>query len=264
MSASQQPITDDKDQIEQNADSSFEEILNDIDEKIKISSKKTKLWLDLRYTNLSYVKALTVMEMEEFDTSLIDGIILHNSDLTEKNEFLSIVTPENNSWSSIRKQNAFKLSYSSEKTFVDPIPAMEYVSNGEWVLVDCTGVESTSKRDENIEGLTSLLVAATSSSGKSLMTLSIITEPNSLENTEHKSRGYDSKGGLAIICNSSEEVFKGFSLSETTCGSTELTNGILITADTIPSSSLEIALVLPLDFAIWKVAQSFLSNALDQ
>lgn len=155
--------------------------------------------------------------------------------------------------------------------FVDPIPALDILSKGGWIIIDSNGIDDENKRDQAVMGLVDFLSAGASSSatgGSLLLGTSMCDETE----TPAMDAVDDSIGGIVLSCSSKTDVLRAGASSQSIITSSSLTTtegGILIqareTATTEGSTqSLRAAVAIPFDAMLWKaVSVVFEATSID-
>lgn len=224
------------------------------------SNVSNEFWLDLRSTSIPLHEALLVMKSEGIDVdNLVNGVLIPSEGEDDSGNYVTIVPLESSmaeERSDFMKSFAFNLRYKNDNSLVDPIPALDHLNIGKWVVADCTEVESDDQRHEHIVGLASLLNAVTSSGVSTatylLSAKELVQETSEEDATSRKTQS----GGLAIICNTQDQIFKAVVLSKTlSCDGSVSESGILLQSESM-KCRLRIASVLPFDFALWRMASS--------
>lgn len=222
------------------------------------SDMSNEFWLDLRRTSIPLHEALLVMKSEGIDVdNLVNGVLIPSEGEDDSGDYVTVVSLENSEeQSDFMKSFAFNLRYKNDNSLVDPIPALDHLNIGKWVVADCTEVESDDRRHEHIVGLASLLNAVTSS-GDSTATYLLSAKELVQETSEEDATGRKTQsGGLAIVCNTQDQIFKAVVLSKTlSCDTSVSESGILLQSESM-KCRLRIASVLPFDFALWRMASS--------
>lgn len=246
---------------------------DNLDNNNEQSYEHNELWLDLRGTSLNGRKAIAIMEMEGCNSSLVDGILVSSfvddkdkiHDESKIGKYVNVLKPqlENGvkNWKSVSLSISLTMNFLEGEPFVNPIPALDHINIGKWVVADCTDVESKEDRHNHLSSLATFLEASSTSNG-ALDSLSLIPV-SELTSTDLKSDDNNkSKGGLAVVCHNIDEFFEASVLSKTFRGSSTTTteSGILIQSDpeSMEKRGLKFAITLPFDFALWKSAEDLL------
>ena len=154
---------------------------------------------------------------------------------------------------------------------VDPIPALECISRGGWVIVDSQEIEDDTERFHAVSSLVELLA---SSASLTFSSLTLFGNGNSGDTSDDVGMSAKSSpGGIAVVCGSNTDIFSFAPLIQlirsyggTSLSSTE--SGILISQNSGASSleadratrKIQTALVLPFDSSLWKTSSLFLQE----
>jgi hypothetical protein len=235
-----------------------------------------EIWLDLRDTAILPQAALEHMNENQWlpdddttSSSLIDRVLISGGDVAQVVRQMARDeenTPEilyvDNQDQTIRSvEDASRILGGvvslSDEEFTDPLPALDIMSKGGWVVIDSEKVVDEAKRDQAVGGLVEFLAAGASSSASSSSLLLGVDKSDQGEDTEEGGEA-GNKGGIALSCTNKNDVLRAGSYSQSIASSGSLTTtdgGILIqsTADG-GASSLRIAVAVPFDAMLWKAA----------
>ena len=135
----------------------------------------------------------------------------------------------------------------------DPIPALQCVSQGEWVVIqpNDNDDEQQQQRKIAVDSLVELLVASTSS-----LSSLLLNDDNPKEATNNVGMG-----GVAIVCQNKSDIVHAGAIIQSLLGNgnrvTCTESGIFIPSsdnDQSPPTLLKFAIVLPMDVMLWKTA----------
>ena len=223
-----------------------------------------ELWLDLRGTAITPKMALS--KLKEESPFPVNKVIVSLSGAHRAVQFweagdpeMMVVDENDNSLCDARDpsiQYGIVVAVDGE-SFVDPIPALETMSNGGWVLVDPGGgAYKTKERHEAISNLVDFIAG-----GLSLGSEYFSLELNTTGTVAEDSPFVSDKGGIAIICQTKADLMQAANaLRSIDSGALTATeSGILLKCDPTESSSsltesIQSALVLPFDTPLWKAA----------
>ena len=238
---------------------------------------QVEIWLDLRDTAILPQAALEHMNENQWITdddttssSMIDRILISGSDVAQVVKQMSREDEENIPETLyVDKQDQTIRSIEDvshvlggvvslkDDEFADPLPALDIMSKGGWVVIDSEEIIDEDKRDEAIGGLVDFLAAGASSSASSSSLLLGVDRSDQGGDTEEGVEA-GNKGGIALKCTNKNDVLRAGSYSQSVASSGSLTTtdgGILIqsNADDV-ASSLKIAVAVPFDAMLWKAA----------
>jgi len=254
-----------------------------------------ELWLDLRKTTISPQAALLHLTNDLWDeylapsnkSFLVDRVLVNELDETGMKIILNDISEEyeeeiiamfinsNGCVKSIRQSsdnkaeggedlqtinegNMFKI-YNNEKRllslYVNPMPAIDIISSGQWLILDSEGIHEEDQRNEAIRSLVELCDGNFSMSNMAL---------------EKSFNSGKSSGGIVIDCTTSGDVVQAGALIKSLSGisgSYETTkSGILVqkpmkeseSSTMLPfkngESSMKYAVLIPFDALLWKTA----------
>jgi hypothetical protein len=250
--------------------------------------KGTELWLDLRGTAIYPSAAISYLLEQLTDdgydlslaegaapTPIVDRVLLsdqmfqrllttpdHPVEGTEimylPDDADGLVVSSHEGMSSFPCGKIFEMPKDSDMVLADPMSAIETISKGNWaVLVDeKSGIDSNSEVNR-VDSIASFLnlAAAAATGGPSLLDGSSGLLLKSLENED-----MTEIGGVAVSCSNKAMVVQlAYVVQDIQAGSNMASteSGILIqgTSDSDSSlPSLQTALLLPFDVAMWKTA----------
>jgi hypothetical protein len=239
-----------------------------------------QLWLDLRSTSLSPDEALgfmrQVLSEEDMDNQKQDENIVDSSIdriLVSEEIFFKVMNSENGAHQEIdlfyavqddliqrnfQEEESFpmgKILRCEPDTILDPLLALDTISNGGWVVVDPNDEadEAVLRKEQQVSSLLQFLSSASTSSS---------TGPDSLFLPGPSESTAASRGGIAICCSAQNFLLQmATALQQLRCSdmiATSTESGIFIptgiSARPTGSQSLQTALVLPFDTQLWKIA----------
>ena len=230
-------------------------LLNDNDDKVFFIDKVLTTTTNEDYTKnvKSFVDWVT-QHMEEQFENLIE--IIYETKKKEDSSTISIFsatseTSTNDESFGIRVD----LFQDDKSQLTDPIPALQCVSQGKWVIIqpnDDNNDNNEQQRKIALDSLVELLVASTSSLSSLVL------------NDDNDSKGATNNvdmGGVAIACQSKSDIIHTGSIIQSLLGNgssiTCTDSGIYIPSDNNDQSSptlLKFAIVLPMDVMLWKTA----------
>ena len=237
---------------------------------------QVEIWLDLRDTAILPQAALEHMNENQWITdddttssSMIDRVLISGSDvaqvvkqMTRDGEAMPETLYVDNQDKTIRSvEDASHILGGvvslRDDEFTDPLPALDIMSKGGWVVIDSEEIVDENKREQAIGGLVDFLAAGASSSASSSSLLLGADKSDQGGDTEEGVEA-GNKGGIALSCTNKSDVLRAGSYSQSAASSGSLTTtdgGILIqsSADDV-ASSLKIAVAVPFDAMLWKAA----------
>ena len=238
---------------------------------------QVEIWLDLRDTAILPQAALEHMNENQWITdddttssSMIDRVLISGSDVAqvvkqmsrEDGETVPEIIYVDNQDKTIRSvEDASHILGGvvslRDDEFTDPLPALDIMSKGGWVVIDSEEIVDENKREQAIGGLVDFLAAGASSSASSSSLLLGADKSDQGGDTEEGVEA-GNKGGIALSCTNKSDVLRAGSYSQSAASSGSLTTtdgGILIqsSADDV-ASSLKIAVAVPFDAMLWKAA----------
>lgn len=220
--------------------------------------KKVEFWLDLRRTSIKPMEAIRFMESEGISPGLVDALILPDSDNNDgpSSEYVQILTvPQtmdghnnDDSVNALPSNAALNMKFPHKNLLVDPIPALDAINIGTWIVADCRNVGTVEKREDHLQAFTTFLGA-----GSRLSVGSTLAASANI-----------SKGGVAILCDNIQEVWNASAniySASAFANSVSTSEGILMISNSnddaeVTRKSLKFAVVLPLDVPLWKVAET--------
>ena len=237
---------------------------------------QVEIWLDLRDTAILPQAALEHMNENQWiadddttSSTLIDRVLISGSDvarvvkqMTRDEEYLPEILYVDDQDQTIRSVEdashvlggAVSLA---DDEFTDPLPALDILSRGGWVVIDAEEIVDEGKRDQAVAGLVDFLAAGASSSASSssLLLGADKSDEGDMEGDESEKK---KKGGIALSCSNKNDVLRAGSYSQSIASAGSLTTtdgGILVqsSADDV-ASSLRIAVAIPFDAMLWKAA----------
>ena len=237
---------------------------------------QVEIWLDLRDTAILPQAALEHMNENQWiadddttSSSMIDRVLISGSDvaqvvkqMTRDGEAMPETLYVDNQDKTIRSvEDASHILGGvvslRDDEFTDPLPALDIMSKGGWVVIDSEEIVDGNKREQAIDGLVDFLAAGASSSASSSSLLLGVDKSDQGGDTEEGVEA-GNKGGIALSCTNKNDVLRAGSYSQSAASSGSLTTtdgGILIqsSADDV-ASSLKIAVAVPFDAMLWKAA----------
>ena len=235
---------------------------------------RVEIWLDLRDTAILPQAALEHMNVNQWVTdddttssSMIDRILISGSDvarvvkqMTRDEENIPETLYVDNQDQTIRSvEDASHVLGGvvslNDDEFTDPLPALDIMSNGGWVVIDSEEIADEDKRDQAVGGMVDFLAAGASSSASSSSLLLGVDKSD--QGDKDKGDAAGNKGGIALSCTNKNDVLRAGSYSQSVASSGSLTTtdgGILIQSSADVTSSLRIAVAIPFDAMLWKAA----------
>jgi len=234
-----------------------------------------ELWLDLRQTNISPQAALLHLTNDLWDefvapenkSFLIDKILVNNINsenqrkqvvediIDEYEDEIEVLFQESSDGVITTFQSAQDSKMSMEEcgrifkifdentgkvnVYVNPLPALEVTSCGQWLVLDTSGVENKNDRNEAIQSLMQLCKGGLSTSFKE-------------------------RGGIAIDCSSNSEIFEAGALIKSMAEDGKdymaTDSGILLQSNQRNKETsfqkqikeTKYALLIPFDAVLWK------------
>ena len=235
---------------------------------------QVEIWLDLRDTAILPQAALEHMNENQWiadddttSSTLIDRVLISGSDvarlvkqMTRDEGYLPEILYVDNQDQTIRSvENASQVLGGAvslaDDEFTDPLPALDILSKGGWVVIDAEEIVDEGKRDQAVAGLVDFLAAGASSSASSS---SLLLGADKSDEGDMEGDESGNKGGIALSCSNKNDVLRAGSYSQSIASTGSLTTtdgGILIqsSADDV-ASSLRIAVAIPFDATLWKAA----------
>lgn len=230
-----------------------------------------ELWLDLRGTAILPSAALSHLSDDlwgEFDAlaargkSMVDRVLVSEANLqkalyhidSEDHVDTFFVRDEDDALIDAKDQSTVgRLISLKENEMVDPIPAMDTVSLGEWAVVDSSDIEDTEKKRDAVSGLVEFLSSgATAPAG---LLLGGAWEGNNA--------GKEPSGGIVLCCQSKADVLNSGALIQSSSGSfTTTDSGIIVQTETTDAelgnvstdAPFKSAVAIPFDMNLWKTA----------
>jgi hypothetical protein len=221
-----------------------------------------ELWLDLRGTAITPQMALS--KLEEDSVLPASKVVVSIQDAARATQLYELGDPnilmvdENNCCLCSAKDPT--ISYGTVVSidgvsFVDPIPALESISNGGWAFVDSQlgGSDKVAERHDAISNLVDFIVGG--------LTLDLFSLGNkeSSGDCDLPLENKTNRGGIAIACQTKADLAQAANCFQS-IGSGSVTateSGILIKSEESSSAdnnALQSALVLPFDISLWKQA----------
>lgn len=235
---------------------------------------RVEIWLDLRDTAILPQAALEHMNENQWvadedatSSSMIDRILISGSDvaqvvkqMTRDEENIPETLYVDNQDQTIRSvEDASHIMGAvvalNDDEFTDPLPALDIMSNGGWVVIDSEEIADEDKRDQAVGGMVDFLAAGASSSASSSSLLLGVDKSD--QGDKDKGDAAGNKGGIALSCTNKNDVLRAGSYSQSVASSGSLTTtdgGILIQSSADVTSSLRIAVAIPFDAMLWKAA----------
>ena len=236
---------------------------------------RVEIWLDLRDTAILPQAALEHMNENQWVTdddttssSMIDRVLISGSDvaqvvkqMTRNEENTPEIIYVDNQDQTIRSvEDASHIMGGvvslNDDEFTDPLPALDIMSNGGWVVIDSEEIADEDKRDQAVGGMVDFLAAGASSSASS-SSLLLGVDKSDAQGDKDKGDAAGNKGGIALSCTNKNDVLRAGSYSQSVASSGSLTTtdgGILIQSSADVTSSLRIAVAIPFDAMLWKAA----------
>lgn len=232
-----------------------------------------QLWLDLRGTAITPRMALS--KLEEDVPFPVSKVLVSIQGAQRALQFWEPGDPEmlvvDESDDTLCDAKDLSLQYGTTLTidgdsFVDPIPALETMSNGGWVLVDSEGGDD--KFEERQEAISNLVNFV--SGGLSLGSDSFSLGADVYSPSDDASSYNNEKKGIAVACQTKADLLQTTNTLQTidTGALTTTESGILLKIDPAEESSsstgtgsFQSALVLPFDISLWKATVLILSEA---
>lgn len=235
-----------------------------------------ELWLDLRDTAILPQAALGHMNENQWVTTnddrttsstLIDRVLISGSDVAQVVKRMTrderIIMPEI-LYVDIQDNTIRSVHYATQilggvvsltdNEFTDPLPALDIVSAGGWVVVDSGEIVDEDKRNQAVNGLVDFLAAGASSSASSS---SLLLGADRSDQRDTECHDHESRGGIALGCSNKNDVLRAGSYSQSIVTSSSLTTsngGILIRSSADDDASLRVAVAVPFDATLWKTA----------
>ena len=142
----------------------------------------------------------------------------------------------------------------TDDEFTDPLPALDILSGGGWVVIDSKRIIDEDRRDQSVGGLVNFLSAGASSSASS-SSLLLGADKGDKEDVESQESG--SKGGIALSCANKHDVLQAGAyqsiISSDSLSTTD--GGVLIqtrTDDSDVVATISVAVAVPFDAILWK------------
>ena len=236
---------------------------------------QVEIWLDLRDTAILPQAALEHMDESQWiadddttSSSMIDRVLISGSDvaqvvkqMTRDEENIPETLYVDNQDQTIRSvEDASHVLGGvvslNDDEFTDPLPALDIMSNGGWVVIDSEEIADEDKRDQAVGGMVDFLAAGASSSASS-SSLLLGVDKSDAQGDKDKGDAAGNKGGIALSCTNKNDVLRAGSYSQSVASSGSLTTtdgGILIQSSADVASSLRIAVAIPFDAMLWKAA----------
>lgn len=234
-----------------------------------------QLWLDLRGTAVVPRAALSLLDEDDM-MFLVDRVLVSEQDAHRTASFwkegdpqmLIVSETDGTLCSASDEAECYGTSFLvEEKVFLDPLPALDTVSNGGWAFVDTDEASNEESRQEAMCNLVSLLSSSGISSGASLQLGSgLLLDSGKSGNLRVSPYANDGKAGLAVTCRTTSDVVKMASVLQVSLsgGVTSTDSGILLQSDSMDASNTEptlsSALVLPFEIPLWKAASYVLGK----
>jgi hypothetical protein len=260
-------------------------------------SQQFELWLDLRQTTISPQAALLHLTNDLWDeyvtpdhkSFLVDKVLVNSMSENgmkkvvddvrdEYEEEIEVLFQKDNVISSMKEgtlDDKSKCSINNEgevfrifdadtgkiNVYLNPMPALEVISSGRWLVLDSSDAEDKSGRKEAIQSLVEL------SSGGLSASLSI-------GQRDDEEQFQSNEGGIVIDCTTSPDIFEAGALIKSLAGSqtgyVATESGILVQSSqnddlkvqpyTSQKESNKYAILLPLDALLWKTASFVVSE----
>jgi len=227
-------------------------ILLGTDSSVTSGGSNVELWLDLRGTRIFPSTALDRLEEDFGISSIVDRVILwddgndNNRGAEENKIFLD---GSNGDLSSRSPGFSGKLISLAEGEFTDPMPALETISQGGWVLIDTMSISDGQARVSAVTCLVELLLVAGSAGGS--------TGAFVLGEKKDESDSLFEMGGIAWTCPTRADVFHAAATLQSLLSSSTTTQSGILVANSLSEASdsirLRSAIVLPFD-GPWEAA----------
>jgi len=235
-----------------------------------------ELWLDLRDTAILPHAALEHMEENQWVGALfsmssdsmkprVDRVLISGSDVAQVVKQMSRNDDRMPEILYVDNQDIIRSVQDptqilggvvslADDEFTDPLPALDILSGGGWVVIDSECILDEDKRDQSVGGLVDFLSAGASSSASS-SSLLLGADKGDKEDVESPESG--NKGGIALSCANKYDVLRAGTyqsiISSDSLSTTD--GGVLIqtrTDDTDDVATLSVAVAVPFDAILWK------------
>ena len=203
-------------------------------------TETVELWLDLRGTKLTSGQAMDRLEQDLGRTEkFVDRILVDNNEQQHlNNNDRTIVVVDNTNDRLQGPLEGICVKMPASGILLDPMPAMDAVSSGEWVLIQSELAGDTQKRHEGITSLLQLLAGSSALGG-----------------------GADSVlGSVAWSCGTKADILHAGMTVQSLQRVDSTLGGILLSSSSVDSSAappLQCALMLPFDEILWQTALKF-------
>mmetsp|Transcript_34977 Transcript_34977/g.76510 ORF Transcript_34977/g.76510 Transcript_34977/m.76510 type:complete len:322 (+) Transcript_34977:62-1027(+) len=233
-------------------------------------SNNVELWLDLRDTAILPIAALELMSENKWqsDDLVIDKVLISENDLarvvkqyngnSDASEVDILYASENDN--TIRNlEDTAEIVGHIITLQDDPIPALDTLSSGGWIVIDSNDIKDEDKRDQAVMGLVEFLSAGASSSATA-ESLLLGSGGNASQGDASRNKAGAGTGGIVLSCSSKTDVLRAGASTQSIVTSDSLTTtegGILIQAKETAScrrrkQCLQAAVAIPFDATLWK------------
>jgi len=240
-----------------------------------------ELWLDLRDTAILPHAALEHMEENQWVGALfsmssdsmkprVDRVLISGSDVAQVVKQMSRNDDRMPEILYVDNQDIIRSVQDptqilggvvslADDEFTDPLPALDILSGGGWVVIDSECILDEDKRDQSVGGLVDFLSAGASSSASSssLLLGADKGDKGDKEDVHVQSPESGNKGGIALSCANKYDVLRAGTyqsiISSDSLSTTD--GGVLIqtrTDDTDDVATLSVAVAVPFDAILWK------------
>lgn len=241
-------------------------------------SNNVELWLDLRDTAILPIAALEHMLENKWqsDDLVIEKVLIsendvarvlkqYNGNIDASEVDILYASEDDNTVRNIEDTTRIVglIVTLQDGELLDPIPALDTLSSGGWVVVDSNDIKDEDKRDQAVMGLVEFLSAGASSSatGESLL---LGTGGSDGDKASQGDASRNKEGavtrGIVLSCSSKTDVLRAGASSQSIVTSDSLTTtegGILIQAEETATRGrrkqcLKAAVAIPFDATLWK------------